>query len=118
MTENRGRVLLISPQPFFQWRGSPIRVGFNALALAEIGFQTDLLTLPVGEKKDIPGVRIIRVPNPFRLRNIPIGPSFGKMFFDLLLLATGLWLSIRKKYDFIHWSSPIYRPNPSLYRLL
>ncbi len=57
------KVLFISPQPFFEWRGSPIRVGFNIQALSELGYRVDLLTLPIGIERDVPGVKIIRVPN-------------------------------------------------------
>ena len=96
------KILLISPQPFFQWRGSPIRVAFNASALTELGYSVDLLTLPIGEKKEIEGVRVIRVANPFRLRNIPIGPSLAKVFFDLLILLKGLSLCLKNRYDVIH----------------
>jgi len=96
------KVLLISPQPFFQWRGSPIRVAFNALALAELGYDVDLLTLPIGERKEIEGVRVIRVANPFRLRNIPIGPSFAKLSFDALILLKGIQLCLKNKYSVIH----------------
>lgn len=102
MSGNRGRVLLISPQPFFQWRGSPIRVGFDALGLAQLGFSVDLLTLPIGAEKDMPNVRVLRVSNPFFIRNISIGPSFGKLLFDALLLLKGLRLAIRNRYDYIH----------------
>lgn len=101
MKGNRKKVLIISPQPFFQWRGSPIRVGFDALALAELGFDVDILTLPIGENKNIPGVRISRVCNPLFIRNIPIGPSLGKAFFDFLLLLKGLRLAAKNRYDFI-----------------
>ncbi|MHB8788726.1 MAG: glycosyltransferase family 4 protein [Desulfobulbaceae bacterium] len=96
------RVLLLSPQPFFQWRGSPIRVRFNVMALVASGFAVDLLTLPIGERRDIEGARIIRVANPFRVRNIPIGPSLHKAVFNLLLLARGLRLIRRQRYDVIH----------------
>ncbi len=96
------KILLISPQPFFQWRGSPIRVSFNVLALIELGYQVDLLTLPVGEKKEIEGADIIRVANPFKVKNIPIGPSVPKMFFDVLLLFKGMLLCLRNKYDVVH----------------
>lgn len=96
------KILLISPQPFFQWRGSPIRVAFNALALTKLGYSVDLLTLPIGEEKNIAGVRVIRVANPFRLRNIPIGPSLPKIFFDLLILLKGISLCLRNKYDVVH----------------
>lgn len=96
------KVLFVSPQPFFQWRGSPIRVGFDVRALAELGYEVDLLTLPIGEKKDIPGVRIIRVPNLFLAGNISIGPSLLKAAFDVLLLFKGLCLAFRHRYDVIH----------------
>ena len=96
------KILLISPQPFFQWRGSPIRVAFNAEALAKLGYCVDLLTLPMGEEKKIAGVNVIRVANPFRLNNIPIGPSLPKVFFDILLLLKGVSLCLRNKYDVIH----------------
>ena len=96
------RVLLISPQPFFQWRGSPIRIAFNLLALTQNGNEVDLLTLPIGEKREVEGARIIRVANPLGIKNIPIGPSLPKLFFDLLLLLKGASLCIRNNYDVIH----------------
>lgn len=97
-----GRVLFISPQPFFQWRGSPIRVAFDVQALAESGYAVDLLTLPVGEDRPIPGVRVIRVPNVLRVKDVKIGPSAAKLVFDLLLLLKGLSLCMRNRYDVIH----------------
>lgn len=96
------KILLISPQPFFQWRGSPIRVAFNVQALTELGYEIDLLTLPIGEDKKIEGVRVIRVANPFRLLDIPIGPSLAKVFFDLLLLLKGIALCLKNRYDVVH----------------
>ena len=82
------KILLISPQPFFQWRGSPIRVNFNIQALAQLGYAVDLLTLPIGERRKLEGVNVIRVANPFRIEQIPIGPSLYKIFFDILIFQT------------------------------
>lgn len=96
------RVLFLAPQPFFQWRGSPIRVGFDVQALAEMGYEVDLLTLPVGEDRAIPGVRVLRVANPFGVKNIPIGPSLHKAFFDLLMLFKGVPLARRQRYAVVH----------------
>ncbi len=96
------KILIISPQPFFQWRGSPIRVGFNLLALTGLGYDVDLLTLPVGEKREIEGARIIRVANPLGIKNVPIGPSVPKLFFDLLILFKGIFLCFRNSYEVIH----------------
>jgi glycosyltransferase involved in cell wall biosynthesis len=96
------KILFISPQPFFEWRGSPIRVGFNVQALAELGYQVDLLTLPIGEERIIPGVAVFRVPNIFGIKKISIGPSLLKVLFDVLLLFRGLRLVTKNRYDIIH----------------
>ncbi|MDA0578448.1 MAG: hypothetical protein O3B24_10165, partial [Verrucomicrobia bacterium] len=56
------RVLFIAPQPFLEWRGSPLRVSFNLRALTELGYEVDLLTFPFGDAVEIPGAIIHRVP--------------------------------------------------------
>ncbi len=96
------KVLLIAPQPFFQWRGSPLRVEANAKVLSSLGYEVDLLTLPIGDDRCIPRVRIVRVPNMLGIRDMRIGPSLVKAFFDLLLLVWGICMAIRHKYDVIH----------------
>lgn len=96
------KVLFISPQPFFQWRGSPIRVGFDLMALIEQGYKVDFLTLPIGEDKPIEGVRTVRVWNIFFVKDVPIGPSLIKAGFDVLLLFTGLGMAIKNRYDVVH----------------
>lgn len=102
MKQPKQRVLFLAPQPFFVWRGSPIRVAFDVQALAENGCEVDLLTLPVGDDRAIPGVRVLRVPSIPGVRNIPIGPSAGKLLYDVLLLIWGLGLILRRRYDVIH----------------
>ena len=96
------RVLLISPQPFFQWRGSPLRVRFNAQALAELGFDVDLLAMPVGEDKQIPGVTLHRAPNLIRAKDLPIGPSAAKAILDVALYFKAAALARRRRYHVIH----------------
>jgi glycosyltransferase involved in cell wall biosynthesis len=100
--KRKPRVLFMVSQPFLQWRGSPIRVGFDVRAIAENGHDVDLLTLPIGEDQAIPGVRIIRVANPFGVKNIPIGPSGHKLCFDFLMLLKGIPLMLRNRYDVVH----------------
>ncbi len=96
------KILFISPQPFFQWRGSPIRVGFDLQALTAKGYHVDFLTLPVGEDRQIENVRIVRVWNIFRVENVPIGPSLIKAIFDILLLFTGIGMALKNRYEVIH----------------
>ena len=98
----RPTVLFISPQPFFVARGSPIRVRAEAEALAELGFQVDLLVFPFGRDVQIPGVRLVRIPNPLGLNGIPVGPSFWKGVYDLLLFWKALRLALSKRYVAVH----------------
>lgn len=102
MSSNPSRILLIAPQPFFQWRGSPLRVSFNARALAELGYTVDLLVMPVGEDLAIPGVTLHRGPNLVRARDLPIGPSAAKAVLDLGLFGKAAVLARRNHYDVFH----------------
>ena len=96
------RVLLISPQPYFQWRGSPLRVRFNVQALAELGYDVDLLAMPVGEDKLVPGVTLHRAPNILRVENLAIGPSLPKAILDVALYFKAAALARRRHYHVIH----------------
>ena len=96
------RVLLISPQPFFQWRGSPLRVRFDAQALAELGYDVDLLVMPVGEDRQIPGVTLHRAPNFIRAKSLAIGPSVPKALLDVALYFKASALARRRRYHVIH----------------
>jgi glycosyltransferase involved in cell wall biosynthesis len=102
MTPSLPRVLLISPQPFFQWRGSPLRVRFDAQALAESGYAVDLLVMPVGDDFPIPGVTCHRAPNIVRAKNLPIGPSPAKAVLDVSLYFKASALARRNSYAVIH----------------
>jgi len=96
------RLLFMTSVPFFQWRRSSIRVAFNVQALADLGYEVDLLTIPIGETKNITGVTVHRVTNPFRVKNIPIGPSLHKLIFDILILFKALAMVIRHQYVAVH----------------
>ena len=102
MSNTPRRILLIAPQPFFQWRGSPIRVSFNAQALAELGYAVDLLVMPVGEDRQLPGVTLHRASNFIRAKNLPIGPSSAKAILDIALYFKASALARRNRYDVIH----------------
>ncbi|MBN2143651.1 MAG: glycosyltransferase family 4 protein [Candidatus Aureabacteria bacterium] len=98
---NESSVLFLSPQPFFEWRGSPIRVLYDLKTLSEMGFSVDLITMPVGEDKIIPKVKIHRLINWFGITSLPIGISFKKFVLDFFLLCKALQLSFQKRYDVI-----------------
>lgn len=96
------RVLFIASKPFFPWRSPCIRVEHDLLALAQLGYAVDFLTVPIGSQHPIPSVRILRVPNVLFVRNLPDGPSIRKFVFDLLLLAYGVALVMRNRYAVVH----------------
>jgi glycosyltransferase involved in cell wall biosynthesis len=100
------KALVISPQPFFSYRGTPLSVYYRTLMMAELGVQVDVLTYGEGQNVDIPGVRIIRIPRFKPLGNVSIGPSRLKLFLDIFitLWAIGLLLTNRGKhrYQFVH----------------
>jgi glycosyltransferase involved in cell wall biosynthesis len=96
------KVLFLCPQPFFQWRGSPIRVGFDLQALAELGHEVDALVMPVGEDRAIPGVRLLRVPNVLGVKNLAIGPSPAKAVLDGVLFFKALRLARKHRYEVVH----------------
>ena len=100
--EEKERILFLTPQPFFQWRGSPIRVGFNVQALAELGYEVDLLAMPVGEDRETPGVRLLRVPNVLRVKELSIGPSLPKAILDFFLYVKASRLAKKNRYAYIH----------------
>lgn len=97
-----GRVLVVSPEPFFEERGTPIVVQMVVKALCEQGREVDLLTYPVGAPVKIPGLRIIRVGERFGIKHVPIGLSWKKIFLDLLL-SVKLHLLLRsRRYSHVH----------------
>ncbi len=98
----RPRVLLLASQPYFEWRGSPIRIGFDAQALAANGYEVDFLVLPVGRDRALEGVRLLRAPRLPGVRGVPIGPSMTKFLFDGLLFWQALGLALRRRYAVIH----------------
>jgi glycosyltransferase involved in cell wall biosynthesis/ubiquinone/menaquinone biosynthesis C-methylase UbiE len=78
-------VLLIAPQPFFTPAGTPLNVLQMCRALTELGHEVELLTLPIGETRLLPGLtyhRVARVPG---LDRVPIGFSPAKAIYNLLL---------------------------------
>jgi len=94
------KVLMIAPHPFLTNRGSPLNVYTKVKTLSELGHHITLITYPEG--RDIPGIKIIRVPLIPFLRNIPIGLSIHKIVYDLLLLLKGSRIVRKNRFDVIH----------------
>ncbi len=96
------RVLLVTPQPFYEDRGTPIAVADTARALGQLGCTVDLLAFPIGENISIPGTALHRCSNPFRVRSVPIGFSARKCMLDVSLCRSFERMLRSNRYDVVH----------------
>jgi glycosyltransferase involved in cell wall biosynthesis len=87
LAERPGRgILVVAPQPFYQDRGTPIALRQVLEALSELGYPVDVLTFPVGQNVEVPGLRIFRTDNPFRFSHVAVGLSARKLLLDVSLI--------------------------------
>ena len=96
------RILLLSPQPFFQARGTPIAVRLVLEFLTARGHQVDVLTYHEGSDVEIPNCRIARIPRIPGVRNIRPGFSLKKVLCDAVMLASCARMMRRTRYDLVH----------------
>jgi glycosyltransferase involved in cell wall biosynthesis len=102
MQIDQRRVLIVTPQPFYEDRGTPIAVRYVANALSEIGVEVDLLAFPLGQDVDIDHVTVSRCGNLLGLRGVPIGFSWQKVVLDM-----SLWRAFARRlatcqYSMVH----------------
>ena len=83
------KVLLVSSQPFFRVRGTPINILNLVRALSGAGHEVDLLCCPFGEDIGVPGLRLLRSPRVPGLRDVKVGPSAAKFPLDARILLVG-----------------------------
>ena len=96
------KILMIAPEPFFQPRGTPFSEMYRIRCLSELGHQVDLVTYPIGDDVEIPGLRIFRAPRTFGISQVPIGPSLVKIPLDTALFFSAWRLAAAGGYDAIH----------------
>lgn len=96
------KILMISPQPFFEPRGTPISVYQRLEALSALGHEIDLITYHVGKDVVIPNVRIHRVHKVGFIQHVRIGPSRAKLLLDVLIFFKTIRMLLGKRYDVIH----------------
>jgi glycosyltransferase involved in cell wall biosynthesis len=96
------KILFLAPQPFFQERGTTIAIDLMLQALSGRGDEVDLLTLPVGEDRVYPGMKLIRVSPPFPPAEIKPGLSVAKVYCDLFLLRDAFRMLRATRYDLIY----------------
>jgi glycosyltransferase involved in cell wall biosynthesis len=96
------KILMISPQPFFEPRGTPISVYQRLEALSGLGHEIDLVTYHLGTDVEFPRVHIHRVRKIQRIHHVRIGPSRAKLLLDALVFLKALRMLLGKHYDVIH----------------
>src|SRR5690349_13566904 len=73
------RILFLAPQPLFRLRGMCLAHQSCLRALSAAGAEIDVVCYPFGQDLAISGVRMLRLPAPPGVRDIPIGPSRQKL---------------------------------------
>jgi glycosyltransferase involved in cell wall biosynthesis len=96
------RVLMLAPEEFMDFAGTPLSVYSRARTLAELGHRIDLVVYHVGRRIQLTGVRIVRIPALPFVKRVKVGPSLAKVPLDFLVMATAIGLLMRNKYDYIH----------------
>jgi glycosyltransferase involved in cell wall biosynthesis len=93
---------MIAPEPFFEPRGTPFSEYFRIKAISDLGHHVDLVTYPLGENKNIKGLRIFRSWKPFFIKSVKTGPSFNKVILDFFLFFKVIGRLLKDKYQIIH----------------
>lgn len=96
------KILMISPQPFFEPRGTPISVYQRLEALSALGHEIDLITYHVGRDVDMPNLKIHRVRGHKVIQHVRIGPSRAKILLDVQIFFRAIQMLFAKCYDVIH----------------
>lgn len=93
-------VLVIAPTPYFSDRGCHIRILEQITALKKAGHNPVLYTYHLGRNEG--DVKIYRSPNIPWYNKTSAGPSWHKLYIDILLLFTILRTAKRQSFDIIH----------------
>jgi len=93
-------ILVIAPTPFFADRGCHVRIYEEIRALQKLGHKIILCTYHNG--KDIEGIQIERIINVPWYKKEEAGPSYHKIYLDILLLFKVIKLLYKNKINIIH----------------
>lgn len=96
------RILVISPQPFYQPRGTPIAVDLLIRVLSERGDIVDVLTFHEGADRLYMGCTMHRIRPFVRVKEIRPGLSGKKLYCDVHLFFQFISLIRKERYDLVH----------------
>lgn len=96
----RLKILMLAPTPYFADRGCHVRIYEEARALTAVGHEVCIVTYHLG--KDMPGVRVVRIPTIPWYNKLGAGPSWHKPYLDILLLLKAYATARSFRPDIIH----------------
>ena len=82
------KVLMLAPTPYFADRGCHVRIYEEARALRQIGHDVRVVTYHLG--RDMPGIPTYRSMSIPWYRKLAAGPSWHKLYLDILLFCRAL----------------------------
>lgn len=91
---------MLAPTPYFADRGCHVRIYEEARALTELGHEVCIVTYHHG--RDMPGVRVVRIPQIPWYNKLEAGPSWHKPYLDILLLLKAYSTARSFRPDIIH----------------
>lgn len=91
---------MIAPVPFFEDRGTPVRIYEISTSLQALGIQVTVFCYHLG--RDVDNTRIARIPNFFWYRRTSAGPSYHEIYLDSVLGLRTLFSCLTSKFDIIH----------------
>lgn len=95
------RILLITTTPFYQEKGSSLRV-FSILSMLSEKYAVDVVTYSVGREIVLKNIMIFRTPSFFKPKLLVSRPTFSKIVLDFFVFLKAFRLLITRKYDIIH----------------
>jgi glycosyltransferase involved in cell wall biosynthesis len=90
LADTRLKILMLAPTPYFADRGCHVRIYEEARALRRQGHDVRIVTYHLG--RDMPGIPTIRIPRIPWYSRLEAGPSWHKLYLDLLLFFKAAFL--------------------------
>jgi glycosyltransferase involved in cell wall biosynthesis len=91
------KILMLAPTPYFADRGCHVRIYEEARTLRRQGHEVRIVTYHLG--RDMPDIPTVRIPHIPWYSRLEAGPSWHKLYLDLLLFFKAAFLI------------PVFRPN-------
>ena len=99
---NKLNIAMVVASPYPANHGTPGSIREMAEALHKLGHNIHIVTYPYGEKIAENGIRLHRVRRISSSKRIKVGPSYEKIFLDMLLARELCKVIKREKIDIIH----------------